>query len=187
MVPRKQGLIVNISSPGGQSYLFNVAYGVGKAALDRMSVDCGLELKKHNVACLSLMLGAAKTEKMVNLVSGSNGEKLKLKSDPSNKQDTSFKKMVEEGESVEFGGKIIAHMSQNPKIMKYTKKIVSGSDYAQTYDIKDIDGKVHVSYRSLKSLGPYILPKNLHYLTNYAPNFKIPQFLIDVANSKVHR
>ena len=30
MVPRKQGLIVNISSIGGVRYLFNVAYGIGK-------------------------------------------------------------------------------------------------------------------------------------------------------------
>ena len=35
MVPRKNGLIVNISSGGGLIYLFNVAYGVGKAAVDR--------------------------------------------------------------------------------------------------------------------------------------------------------
>lgn len=30
MVPRKQGLIINISSIGGVRYLFNVAYGIGK-------------------------------------------------------------------------------------------------------------------------------------------------------------
>jgi len=30
MVPRKKGLIINISSPGGMRYLFNVPYGVGK-------------------------------------------------------------------------------------------------------------------------------------------------------------
>lgn len=30
MVENKQGLIVNISSFGGASYIFNVAYGVGK-------------------------------------------------------------------------------------------------------------------------------------------------------------
>lgn len=29
MVPRKQGLIINISSMGGKFYIFNVAYGVG--------------------------------------------------------------------------------------------------------------------------------------------------------------
>lgn len=33
MVPAKQGLIVNLSSAGGLRYLFNVAYGVGKAAV----------------------------------------------------------------------------------------------------------------------------------------------------------
>lgn len=31
------GLIVNLSSVGGLQYLFSVAYGVGKAAVDRMS------------------------------------------------------------------------------------------------------------------------------------------------------
>jgi dehydrogenase/reductase SDR family member 1 len=54
MVPRKQGLIVNISSIGGTRYLFNPAYGIGKCAVDRMAVDCGIELKSHNVAMLSL-------------------------------------------------------------------------------------------------------------------------------------
>lgn len=33
MAPRKQGLIVVISSAGGLRYLFNVAYGVGKSAV----------------------------------------------------------------------------------------------------------------------------------------------------------
>ncbi len=30
--------------------------------LDRMAVDCGIELKSHNVACISLWPGAVKTE-----------------------------------------------------------------------------------------------------------------------------
>ena len=33
MVPAKQGLIINVSSIGGLKYYFNVAYGVGKAAV----------------------------------------------------------------------------------------------------------------------------------------------------------
>jgi len=66
MVPRKRGLIVNISSPGGQMYLFNVPYGIGKVGVDRMAMDCGIQLKKHNVACLSLMLGAVRTETMMS-------------------------------------------------------------------------------------------------------------------------
>ena len=32
MMPRKDGLIVNVSSAGGLKYLFNVCYGVGKVS-----------------------------------------------------------------------------------------------------------------------------------------------------------
>ena len=62
MVPRRQGIIVNITSIGGQCYFFSVPYGVGKAALDRMSADTSIELKEHNVAVISLFLGAVNTE-----------------------------------------------------------------------------------------------------------------------------
>ena len=37
MVPRRQGLIVTVSSRGGMRYLHNVAYGIGKAAVSRFS------------------------------------------------------------------------------------------------------------------------------------------------------
>jgi dehydrogenase/reductase SDR family protein 1 len=40
-----KGLIVNISSAGGQNYLFNVSYGVTKCAVDRLAVDMGRDLK----------------------------------------------------------------------------------------------------------------------------------------------
>ena len=85
MVPREPGLIVNISSMGGQVYLFNVAYGIGKAAVDRMAVDCGIELRKHRVACLSLMLGAVRTEKIQATIGQAGADKLKLKGDPNAK------------------------------------------------------------------------------------------------------
>ena len=62
MVEKKDGLIVNISSPGGLKYLFNVAYGIGKAACDRMAADCAHELKDDNVAMVSLWPGPVKTE-----------------------------------------------------------------------------------------------------------------------------
>jgi NAD(P)-dependent dehydrogenase (short-subunit alcohol dehydrogenase family) len=62
MVPRKSGLIVNISSPGGLVYVFNVAYGIGKAACDRMAQDCGIELRSSNVTMISLWPGPVQTE-----------------------------------------------------------------------------------------------------------------------------
>ncbi|KAK3085542.1 hypothetical protein FSP39_005011 [Pinctada imbricata] len=76
MVPRKRGLIVNISSIGGLRYLGDVPYCVGKEALDRMAVDCGHELIKHNVACLSLWPGVVKTENMLHLLSVLDSKKM---------------------------------------------------------------------------------------------------------------
>ena len=39
-----------------------MAYGIGKAAVDRMAADCAIELRKHNVAMISLWPGPVKTE-----------------------------------------------------------------------------------------------------------------------------
>lgn len=49
-------------------YLFNVAYGVGKAACDRMAADCAHELKEDNVTMISLWPGPVKTEHIVEHV-----------------------------------------------------------------------------------------------------------------------
>ena len=59
------GLIVNMSSPGGLTYLFNTAYGVGKAAQDRMAQDFNVELRGTGVKALSIWPGAVKTELIV--------------------------------------------------------------------------------------------------------------------------
>ena len=46
-------------------YVFNAAYGIGKAAMDRMAADCGSELKQKGVTMISLMPGAVKTEEIM--------------------------------------------------------------------------------------------------------------------------
>ena len=62
LVKRGNGLIVNMSSPGGLTYLFNTAYGVGKAAQDRMAQDFNHELRGTGVYALAVWPGAVKTE-----------------------------------------------------------------------------------------------------------------------------
>ena len=62
MVQNESGLIVQISSFGGVSYLFDIGYGVGKAALDRLTADMAAELKPHGVHAVTLYPGGAVTE-----------------------------------------------------------------------------------------------------------------------------
>ncbi|KAJ7341867.1 hypothetical protein JRQ81_007497 [Phrynocephalus forsythii] len=68
MVPAGRGLIVIISSPGGLRYLFDVPYGVGKAACDRMAADCAVELRPFGVACVALWPGMVRTELIMEQV-----------------------------------------------------------------------------------------------------------------------
>src|SRR5215510_4079348 len=65
MVAQRSGLIVNISFWAAQKYIGNVAYGVSKAATDKLTADMAHELKPHNVAVVSLYPGLVRTEKVM--------------------------------------------------------------------------------------------------------------------------
>ena len=54
--------MLNVSSPGGQSYHFSSSYGAGKAGLDRLTADMAIELKPKGVAACVLYPGAVSTE-----------------------------------------------------------------------------------------------------------------------------
>ena len=62
MVENRSGLMIQDSSFGGHSYLFDVGYGVGKAGLDRLSADMAAELATHGVSSVTLYPGGAVTE-----------------------------------------------------------------------------------------------------------------------------
>ena len=59
---KKNGLIVQISSYGGFTYLFDVGYGVAHAAMDCLSFDIATELQEHNVRAVTLHPGGGQTE-----------------------------------------------------------------------------------------------------------------------------
>jgi NAD(P)-dependent dehydrogenase (short-subunit alcohol dehydrogenase family) len=64
LLMRTGGLIVNVSGRGAERYRYNVAYGVGKAALDRMTRDMADELRAHNVAVVSIWPNVTRTENL---------------------------------------------------------------------------------------------------------------------------
>jgi dehydrogenase/reductase SDR family protein 1 len=64
MLIASRGMIVNVSGRGAERYRYNVAYGVGKAALDRMTRDMADELRPHEVAVVSLWPNVTRTENL---------------------------------------------------------------------------------------------------------------------------
>jgi len=170
MVENKRGLIVNVSSGGGLRYLFNVAYGVGKAACDRMAADCAIELKPHNVAMVSLWPGAVKTEKIQELV---------LEKDDAPKKS---KDIFEKGESIEFPGKAVAYLANDDNIMSKSGKILLTSHLSGEYNFQDIDGTTPGDFTSVK----YLMESSGHtWLSALIPGFiRIPLFIVHFGSYK---
>jgi len=54
--------MLNVSSPGGQSYHFSSSYGTGKAGLDRLTADMAVELEPKGIPACVLYPGSVSTE-----------------------------------------------------------------------------------------------------------------------------
>ncbi|MGD0529903.1 MAG: SDR family NAD(P)-dependent oxidoreductase, partial [Polyangiaceae bacterium] len=96
-----RGLLVNVSSFGAKIYAVNVAYGVGKAGVDRMSRDMARELRPHGVAAVSIWPGIVKTERLLR-------EPERLGFNPQG------------GESPQLSGRAVAALAADPQRMAKT-------------------------------------------------------------------
>jgi len=123
----QRALVVNISSAAGFGHTWDVAYGVGKAAVDRLSADAAKELKEHGIAVVSLWPGAVATE-LVQGVIAQGGNSLTM--------DGLFAEM----ESVEFSGRGIAALAADPDNMRFTGKVVMTPNLAEEYKFTDVNG-----------------------------------------------
>jgi len=122
MVPKRHGLIVNISFWAAQKRLGNLIYGVSKAATDKMTADMAHELREHGVAVVSLYPGLVRTESV--LAAAKEGWL-----DLSN------------SESPEFIGRVVAALASDPRLMDRTGKVLVAADVANELGIADIDGR----------------------------------------------
>ncbi|XP_073347451.1 dehydrogenase/reductase SDR family member 1 [Pagrus major] len=174
MVDQGRGLIVTISSVGGLRYLFNVPYGVGKAACDRLAADMAVELKSRGVTSVSLWPGAVQTELVSQFV---------LENDTVTGMNSKFKDVFANGETTELSGKCIVNLAKDKNMMSLTGKVLMTCDLARRYGIQDIDGRSVVDYTSLKFLlnqVPY-----LSWLSAVVPSFlRMPRFVLTLASSR---
>jgi len=144
-------LICLVSSFGGKSYTFNVAYGVGKAAIDRLGLDMPYQLKKHGVATTTLYPGLVQTEANLQMVKDGTWD------EASGNLDLSA------GETPCFSGKAVVKLVSLPKdkMMERSGKIEVVAELAKELDFYDIDGKTRpASIRSLQYLLPnFVFPQ----------------------------
>jgi dehydrogenase/reductase SDR family protein 1 len=119
MVAQQRGLIVNISHWAAQKRLGNVAYGVSKAATDKMTADMAIELNDHGVAVVSLYPGMVRTEKVME-----SAQWLDLSN----------------SESPEFSGRAVVALAADADAMRHTGRVLVVADLARLYQFTDVDG-----------------------------------------------
>ncbi|KAL3885707.1 hypothetical protein ACJMK2_025753 [Sinanodonta woodiana] len=184
MVPRKSGLIVNVSSAGGSRYMFNPCYGIGKEACDRMAADCGLELRKHNVAFVSLWPGAVRTEMSMQIFATADLSKLNMSGPITDIKKA--KQIFENGESTEYPGKCIVRLATDPDLMKKSGKILLTCDLGEEYGLLDKDGRKPLHMRQLNYIIPLFYPK-LARVFGWLPNcVRVPTWVITLSGNKMY-
>src|SRR5919202_511272 len=120
MVTRRSGLIVNISFWAAQKHVGNVAYGVSKAATDKLTADTAHELRAHDVAVVSLYPGLVRTEGVMEAAAFLD---------------------LSNSESPQFIGRACAALAADPNVMAKSGQVLVAAALAQEYGFTDIDGK----------------------------------------------
>ncbi|XP_042845403.1 dehydrogenase/reductase SDR family member 1 isoform X2 [Panthera tigris] len=175
MVPAGRGLIVVISSIGGLLYLFNVPYGVGKAACDRLAADCAQELRRHGVSYVSLWPGLVQTELLKEVVMKNNNA-----DDPLLKQ---FRSDFSSAETTEMSGKCVVALATDPNILSLSGKVLPSCDLARRYGLRDVDGRPVQDYLSLSSVLSHV--STMGWLASYLPGFlRMPKWIMTLYTSK---
>ncbi len=124
MTVRKAGLVANISSSGAAEYAWHVAYGVGKAALDRLTADTAVELEPFGVTVVSLWPGLVRTERIERF--------RKAMPDPT----------LKGSESPRFTGRAVVALAADPGAHRRTGRAFSCRSLADDYGFRDVDGSL---------------------------------------------
>jgi len=137
LVARGGGLIVNVSSFGARGHLHSVLYGMGKAALDKMTHDAALELRPHGVHVVGLWPGLVQTELLV----ASGLEEFE-----------GFR--IADGETPLLQGRVVAAVADDPALSTLTGSVVVTAEAAVAYGLTEDDGRQPASHRDIFGGGP---------------------------------
>src|SRR5580658_2517844 len=121
MIANRRGLIVNISFWAAQKHIGNVAYGVSKAATDKMTFDMAKELQPFGVTVVSLYPGLVRTEKVMEAAAWLD---------------------LSNSESPESVGRAVAALAGDPNVIRRTGTVLVAASLAADYGFRDTDGKL---------------------------------------------
>jgi len=133
MVPQRSGLIAMVSSPGARCYLHGPAYGAGKAGIDKMAADMAHDLRKHNVASLSLWAPLTLTER----------SEVAMREHPGD-----YAAVMANAVHPEFMGRLLQALLGDPQLAARSGKTWYAAELAQELGVRDLDGRQPPSDRA---------------------------------------
>jgi NAD(P)-dependent dehydrogenase (short-subunit alcohol dehydrogenase family) len=133
MVPQREGLIVMVSSPGARCYLHGPAYGAGKAGIDKMSADMAVDLKKHQVAAVSLWAALTLTERSQVVMKAHPGE---------------YEAVMANAVHPEFMGRLLDALMRDPALAERSGQTFYAAELAAQLKVQDVDGRQPPSDRA---------------------------------------
>lgn len=122
MLPRRCGLIVNISFWAARKHLGNTIYGMSKAATDKFSADAAQELQPHGIAVVSLYPGLVRTEAVLEAAKGGWLD-------------------LSNSESPEFIGRVIGALAEDREILSRSGRALVAAELARELGVTDVDGR----------------------------------------------
>jgi len=146
MVRQRSGLILFTSGSGAVHYVYGPAYGAHKAGMDKFAADMAVDFREHQVAVLSIWMGALLTDRL----------KMVVASDPAK-----YAHLESMTESPEFTGHILWSLYNDPHLMDLSGQTVIGAEMAIKYEIKDVAGKQPLSYRETHKIEPRVQYPNV--------------------------
>jgi NAD(P)-dependent dehydrogenase (short-subunit alcohol dehydrogenase family) len=125
-----EGLIVNVSARGAGRYRYNVAYGVGKAALDKMTRDMAEELAPEGVAVVSIWPSMVRTEHIEARHADGISPAIELPD-------------LEAMETPRYSGRAVVALAADADRMRYTAGSPWVAELAADYGFTDEHGRSH--------------------------------------------
>lgn len=123
MIAKGSGLIINISAGDHGKFLHTTMYDTAKAAVDRLAFGMAQELRKYNIAALSLHPGWVRTERVLKAMEEAPEDELSAAHSP------------------QYVGRAIAALAAEKNIMEKSGKTLSVGEIAKAYQFTDIDGR----------------------------------------------
>jgi NAD(P)-dependent dehydrogenase (short-subunit alcohol dehydrogenase family) len=132
MLPRRQGLVIEITDGDGFGYRGNLFYDIAKVSAIRLAFAMSVELRPHNVTALALTPGYLRSEAMLDGfgVTEANWQEA-VKRDPDfARSETPF-----------YIGRAVAALAADPNVIAKSGRALSSGKLAAEYGFTDVDGR----------------------------------------------